>query len=398
MKRKIEICAVLLIFTLGLAGVLAFFQYNSYVDKYNERLNSIAYAITEKYPQVTPNEIMEVFNSSEKAADNFFYVYGVDLKKDSVMLDLEKRFRINLIIDAAVCVVWVSVIIILFLLHDRSYRKNIATVRGYLEKINRGDYSFHMDELQEGEKSILESEVYKTTIMLRESAEQSRQDKENLKDSLSDISHQLKTPLTSLNINLDNLRDNPNLSEQQRNLLINNAKRDAKRMTQMVQLLLTLSRFDANVVAFARERAKLSEIVGPAVEDVSALADLKGIEILQNNLEDSFAEICCDLYWQTQAVANILKNGIEHADKLVRITYMNCELYKEIKIENDGELIKDEDREKLFERFYHGESSGNDSVGIGLSLANAIVKQDGGYIVVEADQEQGVTRFIIRYV
>lgn len=397
MIKKIGWYLAFLVMTIAVFGSFSYIQYRGYLHNYNERINALCTTILERYPEVSEQELMDIMNEDEPAKDNLFQKYGIDLDKDAIILENQSTLRNNIIIAGILSVVWGSLVALAFLIYRRRNQKDIRTVTGYLEDINKGDYSFDMDNLEERDISILESEVYKTTIMLKEAAEQSKHDKESLKDSLSDISHQLKTPLTSMIINLDNLRDNPDLDDEHKRVIINHAKRDANKMSQMVQQLLTLSRFDADVVVFSREDTKLSDFVENAIEDVSALADLKGIEIVISNLQDGKAVINCDPYWEAQAVGNILKNGIEHAKGLVRISYMNCELYKEIVIENDGEPISEQDRKNIFERFYQGESSGNDSVGIGLSLSNVIVKQDGGYIVAEADNEKHLTRFIIRY-
>ena len=195
-------------------------------------------------------------------------------------------------------------------------------------------------------------------------------------------------------INLENLEDHPEIEPEARNRLIGNAKRDTNRISRMVQQLLTLSKLDANVIEFKKEKVSLAKIVEEAMENVAALSELRAIPVLEEAGEESNTYITCDSYWEKQAITNILKNAIEHAGAQVIVRYRNCELYKEIVIENDGAPISETDRKNLFHRFYSGENSAKDSIGIGLSIANAIVKNDGGYIVVESDT---TTRFILRY-
>ena len=231
--------------------------------------------------------------------------------------------------------------------------------------------------------------------MLKAAADNSLLDKQRLKDSLSDISHQLKTPITSLVINLENIEDNPDIDIESRNRLIANAKRDTNRINHMVKQLLTLSKFDSNVVEYKKEKVLLSSIVGEAIENVSALSELMGIEIVCKNKEGEDAELICDSYWQKQAITNIQKNGIEHAKTQVTISYEDCGLYRQIIIENDGQPISEEERKNIFKRFYSGQNSSNENVGIGLAIANAAVRKDVGYIVVDSDDS---VRFIVRYV
>lgn len=397
MKKYIGLGIGLMIITITLFCGLAYCQYRDYTESFNNRMNGLCERILEKYPDISSVEIIDILNSSKKEQKDFLMRYGIDVSRDTAILENETKLKRNLAICTIVGIIWGLIVIFAFAGVIMQHRKNVKLVTGYLEAINRGNYYFDMNEIGEGEMSILENEVYKTTIMLKESAEQSKNDKDRLKESLSDISHQLKTPLTSVLINLDNLQENSEMDSESRRKVTQNARRDALKMKRMVQQLLTLSRFDANVVAFDRKETKLSEFVSSAIEDVSALADLRDIQVLQEASEDMNSEILCDSYWETHAIGNILKNGVEHAKSFVRIRYSDCNLYKEVIIENDGPLISEQDRKNIFERYYQGEQSLNDSVGIGLALANAIVKQDGGYIIVEADEEKQLTRFVVRY-
>lgn len=398
-KRVIIGGLCFLLVTLLVVIAVSFLEYRAYLQQYNEKLNALCLEIETRYPEVTGNDIMDILNSEQISEKNFFSKYGIRLDTDSVILQNEKIFYKYLVVNIFFIVLAAIILSGILFAKSRKQEKEIAQIARYLKKVNQGDYRFDMHSSSEGELSALESELYKTTIMLKEAAENSRLEKERLKDSLSDISHQLKTPITSLVINLENLLDHPDIHVENRNRLIANAVRDTNRLSQMVQQLLTLSKLDANVIRFKKEQTGLGEIVKEAMNHVAALSELLGIPVTEECLEDSDAVITCDSYWEKQAVTNILKNGIEHAKSKVIVRYSNCELYKEIIIENDGEPISETDKKNIFKRFYCGENTTKDSVGIGLSLAHAVVKQDGGYIVVESDEHQvdsGV-RFIIRY-
>ncbi len=252
------------------------------------------------------------------------------------------------------------------------------------------------------------SEVYKTAIMLREAAENSRSDKLMLKDHLSDISHQIKTPLTSLAINLENLEEYPNMAAPAREKLLRRARRDVEHMNVMIQTLLKLSRLDADVIEFAHEKTSLRDIVADAAGSVSALCELCGITLNISSIPGSEGEkqsaekppvIVCDKNWQTEAVTNIIKNAVEHAESKVTVECSDCELYAEITVKNDGEPVSAADRKNMFTRFYRGVLSASDSVGIGLSLADAVIRRDGGIVIVDSDESIPCsgTRVIIRY-
>lgn len=400
-RKRLFIAGIcFLAIVVAVVSAVSFLEYKTYNRKYNEKINALCLELEQKYPDISGSDIMELLNSDETSEENYFRKYGINLEDNSVIKQNEKIFRNYLILNITLSVVGLSLIFGYMFVKNKKRERELSQIAQYLKNINRGDYSFDMEGSSEGELSALESEVYKSTIMLKEAADNSQLDKQRLKDSLSDISHQLKTPITSLVINLENLEDNPDIDIEARNRLIGNAKRDTNRISQMVQQLLTLSKLDANVIEFKKEKTSLSDIVREAMENVAALSDLLEISVVEERCEDADSNIVCDAYWEKQAITNILKNAVEHAKRKVVVRYMNCELYKEIVIENDGNPISDKDRKNIFKRFYSGESSSRDSVGIGLSLANAVVKNDGGYIVVESDENlpQSGVKFIVRYV
>lgn len=394
-KRTAVFVAIFILFAAIIVSMVTYFEYKAYTRNYNQKLNAICNRISKDYPDINSSELMEILNSDNESKENFFARYGIDLEKESVILKNDNSFRKFLAANIVMMTVFLGVIVFGIYMRNRYLDKEISQITTYLKNINSGNYSFDMDAVKEGDLSILESEVYKTTIMLKAAADNSLLDKQRLKDSLSDISHQLKTPITSLVINLENIEDNPDIDIESRNRLIANAKRDTNRINHMVKQLLTLSKFDANVVEYKKEKVLLSSIVGEAIENVSALSELMGIEIVCKNKEGEDAELICDSYWQKQAITNILKNGIEHAKTQISISYENCGLYRQIIIENDGQPISEEDRKNIFKRFYSGQNSSNENVGIGLAIANAAVRKDGGYIVVDSDDS---VRFIVRYV
>ena len=139
----------------------------------------------------------------------------------------------------------------------------------------------------------------------------------------------------------------------------------------------------ADVVEFDEKDTLLSEIVSEAADNVMALCDLRDIRLSIDEGSDKDACIHADAYWQCEAITNIVKNAVEHAESEVKIGFYRYEMYAEITVQNDGETISDEDKKHIFTRFYSGSGQPADSIGIGLSLAEAIVRHDNGYILVE---------------
>ena len=406
-KKRIIFALCYVVSVCIIIVLLGMLQYRRINYNYNLRINAVCDTIRQEYPDVDVNRIIRLMSSNSSdltGYDDVLSEYGIESSTSSAIEENNKLFVIYLAVDIAVAIL-ISVVV--FIIMNRIFvywDKKLEDITADLAKINSGDYSYDMNTGEEGKLSILESEIYKTAITCREAAENSREDKEKLKESLSDISHQLKTPITSLLINLENLEEYPDLPEEKRMLIVGNAKRDTNKINQMVQMLLKLSRLDADAIEFVQKDVPVDHIINKSIENVLALCDLKGVDISYTNTETSEGKqgkgtIFCDEYWEIEAVSNILKNGIEHAESTVRISFTEYEMYSEIQIENDGDPISKEEAGKIFTRYYRGETSVIDSVGIGLSLADSIVRRDNGYIIAESyekDNENG-TRFTIRY-
>ena len=191
------------------------------------------------------------------------------------------------------------------------------------------------------------------------------------------------------------------MDEASKNRILRRAKHDVVNISHMVSAILKLSRLEADVVEFNEKETKLSDITESAADRVTALCDLKDIRLKIKKDSDTNAVVYCDSYWQTEAVTNIVKNAVEHAAKNVAIGYYSYEMYDEIVVENDGMAISDEDKKNIFKRFYRGQNFAADSVGIGLSLAESIIRHDNGYVMVDdlfnEKKECEGTRFVVRY-
>ena len=249
--------------------------------------------------------------------------------------------------------------------------------------------------MSEDELSILKNELYKVTIKLKEDAENSKQAKKDLKDTLADISHQLKTPITSILIILDNIIDNPDMDKNTREDFIRDIKRELLNMNFLALNLLKLSKLDSNTVHFIKKEVSLDEIVTSSIKNVSPLCDLKNITIIKN-LEPGI-KINCDLNWQVEAITNILKNCVEHSkeNSKIDITTATNKVYHSIKIRDYGTGISKKDLPHIFERFYKGAGGSANSIGIGLSLAKKIIESNDGLINVETGPDG--TTFTIKY-
>jgi len=233
-------------------------------------------------------------------------------------------------------------------------------------------------------------------VMLRETADQSLQDKVSLKNSLSDISHQLKTPLTSINIMLDNIIDDALMEASVRNEFIIDIKREILNINFLIQSILKLSSIDANAIKFTKEYVKLSKIIDESIKNVSVICDLKNINIhIEGNKN---IKVNCDFKWQVEAITNIIKNAIEHSheNSTVDIKYEQNKVYTTVTITDYGIGIDAKVLPNIFKRFYRDTTSDTQGYGIGLSLAKSIIEAQNGSINVSSVLDQ-YTIFTIKY-
>lgn len=389
-KKYILSLIILLIFNISLIFILNRYEYKMYTKNYNDKINSIISNIKNKYPNIEESDIIEIINNEEDSED-ILSKYGIDsiTKNDKV----NNKLRI---ISLIIIITFDSLIILIFYLYDKNKSKKIKEITKMISKINNRQFDIDINDFNEGELSILKNEISKTTIMLRQVADNSVKDKLNLKDSLGDISHQLKTPLTSITIMIDNILDNPDMDEKTRKRFLINIKREILNINFLVMSLLKLSKFDANVVRFNKESVYLKDIIIESIKNVSMIKELKNITIKVSG--DDNIKLLCDFKWQVESITNILKNSIEHTSEYgtVEVNYSENKLYTRILIKDNGKGINSDDLPHIFDRFYKGKNGSDDSFGIGLSLSKTIIEKEGGSITVKSTPNIG-TIFTIKY-
>ena len=395
LKQYITSTLIVFICLFVMFLILNIYEYKTYTKNFNNKISAIITLVKDKYPEITDKEIIEIINSNKQSDDSFFLKYGIDIDNKAVLLENDNSYHTFLIINMSFLIITIASLCILYFRYNYKRKNDIKDIIKYIEQINRRNYELEIDTISEDELSILKNEIYKTAVMLKEAALNSNKDKLNLKKSLEDISHQLKTPLTSILVLLDNLIDEPDMDSSIRNDFIIDIKRNVININFLVQALLKLSKFDANTVHFIKKENDLEMIVKEAVKNVSTLCDLRNINIKLNTLED--AKVVCDAKWQIEAITNIIKNAIEHSkdNSNIVINIDNNRVYSKIEVIDFGDGISKRDIKHIFERFYKGENATSNSIGIGLALAKTIIEEDKGTIAVESNESN--TKFTIKY-
>ncbi len=283
-----------------------------------------------------------------------------------------------------------------FFVYDYVEKRKIVKVIDYARKINERVYDLKLDENSEGELSLLANELYKTTVILKEAAQTNKNRASKMETALADISHQLRTPLTSLQITIDNLYENPTLDPVTRQEFLKVAGRQIEQMSELVITLLNLAKIDNGTLKMRPEKISVSELLNNVVRGLAILAEISDVEIKVSGNKSTKIEV--DPKWQAQALTNIVKNCIEHSKsgQSVDISFVSNPVYTRILVSDSGEGISKEDLGHIFDRFYKAKNAKAESVGIGLAFAKTMIEADGGQIKVKSKEGIGTT-FEITY-
>lgn len=299
---------------------------------------------------------------------------------------------INLVCGV-LCLLIGIVITVVFAVYTKRRYKKLSELNDYLSLVLSGNYNLDINDNAEGELSILKNNLYKIITTLSTQNEMLKKDKVYLADSLADISHQLKTPLTSMMVMTDLLKESELDGREQEFISI--IENQLEKMRWLILNLVKLSKLDADTVEFRYESVSVEKVINESIKPFLVMLDLKSITLNINICGFNFTG---DKNWTVEAFENILKNCIEHTDKNgeLSISGRSTNIYDSVIISDNGCGIAPEDLPHIFERFYHGKNSSDDSVGIGLALAKMVLEKENASVSVESTLGEGTT-FEIRF-
>lgn len=392
---------ILTIATSMAITIQAYNQYKKITTIANQKIAEIIGTIIKENPEIDTRTIIKTLNSKQDTEEyqkgqEELKKYGININEANSIIAVQNQMKQNLVLNILLIIVfsilWMAIIFVYLRKRDRK----INQITQYINQIKNRKYDLDINENSEDELSNLKNELYKITIMLKEESEISKKDKDNLKMSVEDISHQLKTHLTSITIMLDNLKDNPNMDENTKQKFIFEISKQIDWINWLVISMLKLSKLDANVVQFYEEKINLKKFIEEIIKNLEIPIEIKNQQIIIEGNES--ASFVGDYKWQQEAVTNIIKNCIEHNKEngKIYIKYEENTLFTKITIRDEGEGMTKEDLKHIFERFYKGQNSSENSVGIGLALAKNIIEKNNGMISCKSELDKG-TEFVIKY-
>ena len=292
---------------------------------------------------------------------------------------------------AAVCACLTAAVIAVYLIDARKRYRAMAELSDDIDRILTGAENIDLSRYTEGELGILQNELTKLTVRIREQSGELKRDKQLLADSIADISHQIRTPLTAVNLLLAALAE-PDITEEKQGEIVRDMHRQLSRIDWLISALLKLARLDADAVSMSFKTVLLSDLVEDSLAPVAIQMELRD----QTAVVNAEGSVTCDPSWLAEALTNIIKNCSEHMDSgKLFIDARENPLYSEITVRDTGSGIDKADLPHIFERFYKGKNSTGSGVGIGLALCRMIVSKQNGTVKAENDPAGGA-RFTVR--
>ena len=391
-KKYLLFSIVITIIFIVIIARVTTIQTKNYTNKLNQKISEIIGEIKVQYPEIEDENIIRILNGTANNEEGKELLERYGITEDVSSLKEIDDYNIQVLItNISIVAIFAIIMIFIFIVYLICRKRKINQLDRYLQKIARRDYTLDIEECSEDELNALKNSLYKIAVLLKEEAENKKQQNEAILTSVSDISHQLKTFLASMQIILDNLLDSKEMDEKTRERFLLEASKQIKGINFLILSLLKLSKLDAKVVEFENKPIELEKMLNEILDNLEVMIELKQVTIKKDIQKNT--KIIGDYNWNKEAIQNIIKNAIEHTGegKQVSIKVLQNDVYTSIEIEDEGEGIEKEELKHIFERFYKAKGASEESFGIGLSLSKSIIEKQNGYISVESEIGRGTT-------
>ena len=397
-SRRFCIAVLILILLAGIGSVLQSRIYGARIQSMMiEHDTAVVSSLLEQGVETDIIAAAITNDSSTEQGAEFLNKLGISEATDPRILeninDIQSFMATTGLVETAVLAVLLFLAIFSFLIkRDRLYRSAIGTVISFTD----GDFSSLLPQQDNGTVYQLFARINAMATALKAKQETETEAREFLKGTVSDISHQLKTPLAALSMYQEIIQNEPDNTETVKTF---SQKSTAAlgRIEHLIKTLLKLTRLDAGGIEFHKSEYMIGEVVSQSVEELGDRAKNENKELqISGNQKDI---IRCDMEWTREAVGNIVKNALDHtkAGGMIQISWDETPLMFRISVSDNGDGINEEDIHHIFKRFYRSKKSlDTQGIGLGLPLAKSIVEGQGGTISVQSEIGAGTT-FVLSF-
>lgn len=397
-KRKLSIyIGIILIATILLIIFTIYYIQKNYRESLYLYTNKVISEITKEHPEQEEKIIEEVFlNNSieEENIEDILSKYGFNEENIDIVNDNFKSIDKLIFMFSLIFIIGILGIIGLYTIYIRKQNQKLKKLDDYCKEILKGNYLLDLKEQDESDFSKLKNDIYDMTIMLKEKNSLLEKNNKDIEKLIADISHQLKTPLTSLNLINDILYTD--LPEEKKKEFLDSSQKELEKINWLIKTVLNIAKLDSKTLILDKKNENAYHLCLEVKNNFKAMCEINqvDIEIISNKNET----INCDKKWTIEAMNNIVKNAIEHGAKTITIKLEENAMYTKITIRDNGEGIDKEDLGHIFDRFYKAKNSKENSLGIGLAFCKSIIRNQDGDIRVKSSkkEEDSWTEFMIK--
>ena len=397
-KRNLYIYIIMLLVAIILLTIFTiYYIQKNYKESLYDYTNQVIAKIVEEYPEQEEKMIQDIFLNSQEShekVEDILSKYGFNAGN----IDIENaQFEIiyKLIILFSIFFILATLgVICIYTIYIRKQNQKLKDLDAYCKEILKGNYIIDLKEQDESDFSRLKNDIYDMTIMLKEKNSLLEKNNKDIEKLIADISHQLKTPLTSLNLINDILYTD--LPEEKKKEFLDSSQKELEKINWLIKTVLNIAKLDSKTLILDKKNENAYHLCLEVKNNFKAMCEINqvDIEIISNKNET----INCDKKWTIEAMNNIVKNAIEHGAKTITIKLEENAMYTKITIRDNGEGIDKEDLGHIFDRFYKAKNSKESSLGIGLAFCKSIIRNQDGDIRVKSSkkEEDSWTEFMIK--